>query len=348
MSYPTGRRHFDGEHFDAPAVRVLLVDDDLHFRRWVTLLMQRAGFTVEVAGDGVEALSCLRTATFDLLIADLEMPKMDGLDLIREIRATPQLAHQYAVMLTSHEDLDSKLAALTIGYDDFLAKSCSEAEVVAKVIAAKRMLARNRMLSAAASEWQSIATRDELTGVATRRALVESVERAIAEGRDVGIALLDLDDFKPVNDTFGHLMGDRILRDIGTLFLRRTRANELVARYGGDEFVLMICDLPLEDVAGAANRLMAEIESLHWTSGDATFAIRVSAGVAHSSLIDSVTLERLLDAADRDLYARKWVKKHAGSDPALYEYGRSSPGYVVPHPAGSDPAPLKRAADEET
>lgn len=336
-----GRRHLDGVQPDAPAVRVLVVDDDESFRGWITTLLRRAGLTVEVAADGLEALAHLGESSFDLMIADLEMPKMDGLTLIRHIRNAPQLAHQYAVMLTSHEDLDSKLAALTVGYDDFLAKSCGEAEVVAKVLAAKRMLARNRMLSAAASEWQTIASRDELTGVASRRALVDAAVQALGSGRPVGIAILDLDDFKPVNDTFGHLTGDRILRDIGALFLHRTRSNELIARYGGDEFVLLICDLPMDDVAGAAQRLVAEIEALSWSSGDATFTIRVTSGVAHSTLIEDVSFEKLLEAADRDLYAHKWIKKNPGTSPDLYEYRRQSPGRLVSLP----PAPL---ADERT
>lgn len=346
MPLPPGRRHADGEHPDAPSVRVLVVDDDDHFRNWFALLMRRAGFAVEVAVDGLDAMEHLRAATFDLLISDLRMPKMDGLDLIREIRSTPNLAHQYAVMLTSQEDLDSKVAALTVGYDDFLVKSATEVEVVAKVIAAKRMLARNRMLSAAATEWQSIATRDELTGVATRRALIDAAERAIAEGQVIGVAILDLDDFKPINDTFGHLMGDRILRDIGALFLRRTRANELVARYGGDEFVLLVSNLPFDDVAGAASRLVAEIETLQWTSGDVSFAIHVTSGVAHSSLLENVTFEQLIETADRDLYAKKWVKKHPGSREELYDYSRPSAGRVVQLPP-KDAVPLKRAADEE-
>ena len=347
MHPPPGRRHFDGTQSDAPAVRVLVVDDDLDFRRWIATLLRRSGLSVEVASDGLEALDHLGKATFDLVIADLEMPKMDGLNLIRQIRATPSLAHQYAVMLTSHEDLDSKLNALTVGYDDFMVKSTGEAEVVAKVLAAKRMLARNRMLSAAASEWQSIASRDELTGVATRRSLIEAAVQSLGEGRNLGIVILDLDDFKPINDTFGHLTGDRILRDIGALFLHRTRSNELIARYGGDEFVLLVCDLPMDDVVGAAQRLVAEIEGLSWTSGDATFAIRVTAGVAHSSLIENASFERLLEVADRDLYARKWIKKNPGLSIDLYDYGRPSPGRVISLDASATPPDRTRTAGDK-
>jgi two-component system cell cycle response regulator len=308
------RRHSDADDPSTPPgdVRVLLVDDDEHFRLWLTLLTRRIGFTVETAPDGEEALQLLRTRAYDLLISDFEMPRMDGFDLIRAVRRDETTAHQYAVMLTSHDDLDAKIAALSVGYDDFLSKSCTEVEVVAKVVAAKRMVSRQRKLAEAAREWELIATRDELTGVATRRTIYARIDVLLTEHHALGLAILDLDDFKLINDTYGHLTGDRILRDLGALFIARTRANDLMARYGGDEFLLLVPDSTIEDVRGAADRIVNEIEALRWRSGDNAFGIRASSGVAHTSLIDSQTLEALVDAADRDLYKKKLTKKREG------------------------------------
>ena len=331
---------------DLPSVRVLLVDDDENFRVWLTQLMRRLGFTVETAMDGDHALALLRLSHFDLVVSDYQMPRVDGFDLIRAIRADAELAHQYAVMLTSRDDVESKVAALTIGYDDFLAKSCTEVEVIAKVVAARRVVARQRSLEVAAQEWEALATRDELTGVATRRTLFERAQQYLDEGRSLGLAILDLDDFKPINDTFGHLTGDRILRDLGTLFMSRTRANDLIARYGGDEFLLVVVDLPLDELTGAAERLVAEMESMQWNAGDVTFRVSATTGLAHSALIPNAALEQLLDAADRDLYAKKWVKKHPGERPELYEYpGRANGSSLIPLPT---PAPHRaRSINEE-
>ena len=346
---PSRRRHHDPERpIDPPSVRVLLVDDDENFRSWLTQLMRRLGFTVESATDGEHALTMLRESPVDLVISDYQMPRVDGFDLIRAIRADPALNNQYAVMLTSRDDIESKVAALTIGYDDFLAKSCTEVEVIAKVVAAKRVVSRQRILATAAREWQVLATRDELTGVATRRALFDEAERLLRENRAVGIAIIDLDDFKPVNDTFGHLTGDRILRDLGALFLARTRANDLIARYGGDEFLLLVADLPLDDLYGAAERLVGEMSSLQWSSGDVTFGITATSGIAHSSLIPEATLDQLLEAADRDLYAKKWLKKHPGERAELYEYpGPVTGGAIVPLQRASE-SPHTRSAKDET
>lgn len=339
LNSPTRRRHIDHEQpSDPSSVRVLLVDDDENFRFWLTKLMRRVGFTVEAAVDGEHALALLRRSTYDLLISDYQMPRVDGFDLIRAVRADPALCNQYSVMLTAREDLESKIEALTIGYDDFLAKSCTEAEVIAKVVAAKRVVSRQRNLVNAAREWETIATRDELTGVATRRTLLDEAERCLRAGRMVGIAIIDLDEFKPINDTFGHLAGDRILRDLGALFRSRTRSNDLIARYGGDEFLLLVTDLALDDLSGAADRLTGEIATQRWNAGDASFSITATSGLAHSSLIDNASLEKLLDVADRDLYAKKWVKKHPGERPELYEYpGRSTGGALVPIPRSDDP-----------
>lgn len=349
MKNPSSRRQRDFEEpLDPPSVRVLVVDDDDNFRAWLTYLMGRLGFTVESAADGEAALAILRKSPFDLLISDYQMPRVDGFDLIRTIRADPALANQYSVMLTARDDLESKVTALNIGYDDFLTKGCTEVEVVAKVIAARRVIARQRNLATAAHEWQALATRDDLTGVATRRMLFDEAERQIRARRMVGIAIIDLDDFKPVNDTYGHLTGDRILRDLGTLFRARTRSDDMIARYGGDEFLLLVVDRSLEDVTAAAERLVREIEALRWNVNETTFGITATSGLAHSVLLEDGSLEQLLDVADRDLYAKKWLKKHPGERSELYEYpAPPSVAEVVPISPPEPLIPVKQPLQKE-
>jgi two-component system, OmpR family, response regulator PfeR len=148
---------------------VLIVEDDENFRFWLASIARKLGLVVTTASDGVEGLAALRAGSFDLLIADFEMPRKDGLELIAEVRADEETRNLYAVMLTAHDELSVKVTALTLGYDDFLAKGCTEVEVTAKVAAARRILTRHRALDADAREWRDIANHDELTRVATRR-----------------------------------------------------------------------------------------------------------------------------------------------------------------------------------
>lgn len=290
-------------------IRLLIVEDDADFCAWLTSITRRLGLVVATAADGVEALEKLQAAHFDLLIADFEMPRKDGLELIADVRAEPANADLYAVMLTAHNELSVKVTALTLGYDDFLAKGCTEVEVAAKVAAARRILARQRALDADAREWRDIANHDELTGVTTRRFFFEQAERRLSDREDIGVVLFDIDDFKAINDGFGHLMGDRVLKDIGALFLRRTRSDDVIARYGGDEFILLVLNLTPVETRAVAERLATELSQLRWSVAETTLRAGFTIGSACSSSMPGSSLEQLLDAADRDLYANKTLKK---------------------------------------
>jgi len=159
-------------------------------------------------------------------------------------------------------------------------------------------------------ELHGFATRDELTGVFNRRVFSSETERLLAGGAAVTIVLFDLDDFKQINDTFGHIAGDVVLRDVGALFHRQTRPEDLIARYGGDEFVMVVVELGPEEVERIATRLMDEIGRLRWTERGRTFSVGASTGIASSLLLKNPTLGQLLNAADRDLYTNKWLRTH--------------------------------------
>src|SRR5258706_2405996 len=297
---------------DSPedAIRVLIAEDDQNFCAWLASIAGRLGLIVTTTADGVEALETLRAGEFDLLIADFEMPRKDGLELIADVRAEPATRDLYALMLTAHDELSVKVTALTLGYDDFLSKGCTEVEVTAKVAAARRILSRHRALNADAQEWRDIANHDELTGVSTRRFFFEQAERRLADGEDIGVLLFDVDDFKVINDQFGHLMGDRVLKDIGALFLRRTRSDDVIARYGGDEFVLLVVNLKVDETCAVGERLAAELSQLHWSTGNSALHLGVTIGIACSALLPGLSLEKLLEAADHEMYAKKSEKKN--------------------------------------
>jgi len=320
MAQTPNRRRTDSGVNPRP-LRVLIVDDDDNYRVWLAALLRRFGFSVTTAADGQEGMMVVDTvAVFDLFIIDCEMPRMDGLAFIEQARGTERGADVYAVMVTAREDIDTKIAALRLGFDDFLTKSTSELEIIAKLGAARRVVSRQQRLDATVRELYGLATRDELTGLANRRFFFAEADRMLALGVDISLVLFDLDDFKNVNDTYGHLAGDRILRDVGTLFLRRTRAEDLIARYGGDEFVMLVSSLPPATVETIASRISEEIGKIQWTFGTDTINVGVSNGFSCASLLPAASIARLLDAADRDLYKNKWVRRNPEADPALYEY----------------------------
>src|SRR5205085_6337503 len=115
---------------------------------------------------------------------------------------------------------------------------------------------------------------------------------------------------------YGHLAGDRVLRDVGALFLRSTRHEDLIARYGGDEFVMLVASAVPAEIEGLASRLARQIAQLQWTIGSDTFHTNAAIGYATSALLTETSLDQLLEACDRDLYKNKWMRTHPDLDPS--------------------------------
>jgi two-component system, cell cycle response regulator len=333
MTKPRRRRHDVPQESDDTSIRVLVTDDDPEFLAYLASLTRRLGLATETALDGDEALEKLATGQFHLLLCDFQMPRRNGLEVIEEVRARPSTAHIYAVMLTAHDETALKIHALSLGFDDFLPKGCTEVEVVAKVAAARRMIARQRQLDAAVRQWKGIASHDELTGVYSRRFFFDEATRLLEEKREIAVLLFDLDNFKVINDSLGHVAGDQVLREIGGVFLRGTRHDDVIARYGGDEFVLLVTDTSMEQTYALADRLRAEIATVRTPLTENTLSVSASVGIGFSSLIAEATVNLVLEAADRDLYARKWIRKNPPStSDTVYKYPRSSEGSVIPIP----------------
>lgn len=322
MTRPPDRRQDAAREASEP-LRILLVDDDVNYRTYVAALTRRLGFWVDTADDGQACLDRLLHGTYDMAIIDHEMPRLTGIETISRIRANDASKTLYTVMLTSREDVDTKLTALDAGFDDFLTKTSSEREIVAKLTAGRRLAARQRTMDLAIRDLYGLATRDDLTGAFNRRFFISEAERMLTEGVVVNVVLLDLDDFKHVNDTYGHLAGDQVLRDIATALHTHTRVEDVVARFGGDEFVIAVPHLDVPALERICERLSRAVAAIEWPAADATFRVGASAGIASSRLLDAPTLVQLMTAADRDMYKTKWLRKHPGVRPELYEYPAS-------------------------
>jgi len=335
-----GRRRSDSEG-DSSDLRALIVDYDPSVRAFLAVLLRRFGFKVAQVTDGAEAVALIDQREFDLMVIDCEMPMMSGLELIHRVRASEHCRDTYALMLTAREDTETKLNALQNGFDDFICKSLPEVELAATLVAARRIITRQHKLDSTVRELYGLATRDELTGLHNRRFFFTEAEHRLAHDPAVSVVLFDLDGFKQINDTYGHLAGDRVLRDCGALFYRSTRQEDLIARYGGDEFVMLVASgVPLE-IERIAQRMANQIASLQWSYGGDPFHVSACTGYAISTLLETPTLELLLNACDRDLYKNKWLRTHPDVDPSLYEYDQSRSGRLsdlIDFPAAGDKA----------
>ena len=302
---PPARRKSDLESEASDSrLKVLAVDDDLAYLRYLDFVLTRAGFDVELAPDGNVAIERIcKGGQVDLLIIDLTMPGIDGIDTVARIKQEPHCSTLYTILLTANSGSDTKLRALESGFDDFLSKSSPESEILAKIRSAARRLEMERRLYRRNEQLELLALTDELTGIANRRAIFRAGQDILSAGRKLSVVLFDLDKFKHVNDTFGHLSGDRILADVASTFKAHTRYADVIGRYGGDEFVLLLPETGLAEAQHIAERVAARIRQLTWSIFDSQVAISTQWGLAEAQ--PGSTLSDVLAQCDQALYRKK-------------------------------------------
>lgn len=300
----SNRRKGDAADEGSP-LRILAVDDDPAYLRYLKYVLTRAGFDVELASDGAAAIERIRSGgSIDLLLIDLAMPGLDGIETVKHIQQESHLPGLYTILLTASDGVETKLRALEGGLDDFITKQSQESEILAKIRSAARRLQLERRLHVANEQLQALALTDELTGIANRRAIFKAGESIIRSGRQISVVLFDLDRFKSINDTYGHLSGDRILADVAATFKMNTRYDDVIGRYGGDEFVLLLPDTGTREARQIANRVMVKIRQLTWTMRDARVSVNVQCGIA-TFPGEAKSLPELLAACDVALYRIK-------------------------------------------
>jgi two-component system cell cycle response regulator len=296
-----------------PSQRVLIVDDDPLTREHISTLVQNAGFEVLVAESGRDALLQLRRDYCPIVISDWQMPDMDGVQLCRAIRDESFPGYVYLMLLTARDAQQDILHGLDAGADDYLTKRITEAELVARLRTAKRIVALEQSLRENLEEKRRQATTDALTGANNRHYFDKHLGRELKRVRRFGgwlsVLLLDIDLFKSINDQFGHGVGDEVL----VHFAERVRAGlprdyDWSARIGGEEFAVV---LPQTDVTGAlvvAEKLRQYVASAPMMTAAGPMNVTVSIGVASvdaRTLSADTTLEDIVMWADRGLYKSK-------------------------------------------
>ena len=278
---------------------VLAVDDDPAVLDAVRRVLGGAGIRVETLAEPLRFWEALEAQPPDVVLLDVEMPGVDGIDLCRVLRNDPRWKSVPVVFLTARADGATVRRVFDAGADDFVAKPFVGPELSARI---HNRLERVRLQ-------RSVAETDLLTGVANRRGSEPVLDRflrlAAREGDPLAFGLVDLDRFKQVNDRYGHAMGDEVLARVARILLRRFRAEDVVARWGGEEFVVAMFGM---DRADGVQRLAEALEVLReerfHLPGDGTFGVTFSAGVAEFPT-DGGDVQALYRAADAALYAAK-------------------------------------------
>jgi len=296
---------------------VLVADEDAAVRTSLGKTLGEWGFEVVLAKGGREALNVLeQPQPPDLAILSRTLPEIDGMEICGRMSADAREYFPYIFILARRGQEREMAGALESGADDFLIAPFGKRELRARLIAAERMLTRRDGLIRSRDEFRQQATRDALTGVWNRGAILgilayesSRAERAGGrEGRLTGVLMLDLDHFKSVNDTYGHLAGDMVLRETGGRLSRMLRASDSIGRYGGEEFLIVAPGSNEEELRELAERLRAEIESASVRLGAAVIRVTVSIGAAIAPAKDGLgegLASRAIAAADLALYHAK-------------------------------------------
>jgi diguanylate cyclase (GGDEF)-like protein len=311
----------------ATSSRILVVDDSRRQLEWLVKVLEREGYAVSAAADGEEALRKVRSEPPDLLLLDMILPDMDGLEVLRAVKARSEDQFIPVIILSVRSDLDSKVASLRIGADDFLAKPFAEAEILARCAAMlrikqlqERLRETQRKTEEQSRRLEEQSVTDALTGLKNRRFFDERLEEEFKRAqryRDfLSLIMIDLDHFKEVNDRFGHPAGDVVLREAAALIRASIRDPDICARYGGEEFAVILPKTSMSGALAVAERVWRALAAKEYAvppdaSGEGTVKVTASVGVAFYPAKEITAGALLLRAADEALYKAKQAGRNS-------------------------------------
>ncbi|HXW16785.1 MAG TPA: diguanylate cyclase [Candidatus Acidoferrales bacterium] len=289
---------------------ILIAEDDPIARRVLLGLLERWGYGVTAVENGADAFAALgKEDAPRLAVLDWMMPGLEGPEVCKKLRELKDHAYIYALLLSARTEKKDILAGLEAGADDYLTKPVDTEELRARLFVGERILNLQDELIAARDALRFQAMHDALTGLLNHGAILNAVTRELIRARrehaSVGVILGDIDHFKQVNDTHGHLTGDAILHGVAIRMSGLLRAYDSLGRYGGEEFLILA---PNSDSTGTmqfAERLRAGVEATAFETSSGTLHVSLSFGVAVSNPDDSPDSQALLQAADAALYRAK-------------------------------------------
>lgn len=285
---------------------ILLIEDNPDAREALAMLLEDHGYAVRSAENGAAALIQARERPPDLVITDLAMPVLSGLDVLQQFRKQAALADVPVIVVSGHHDIGDRVAGFDLGADDFLAKPVHADELLARV---RRQLLRSDRQRELAR--QSIV--DALTGVLNRRGLANffsrELERTRAGDMGVSVMLIDLNDFKSINDTWGHAAGDTALCAVARALQDALRATDRIGRMGGDEFAIVLPEVRSDDCVQLAQRVRQISPIVIDLIPGEGMRIGMALGLANAE--PGETFELVLARADTAMYEDKRRQKHA-------------------------------------
>jgi diguanylate cyclase (GGDEF)-like protein len=283
---------------------VLAIDDSPDVHRLLDVRLKLEGLILHHALDAEAGLATARELRPDLILLDVDLPTLTGFEVCQRLKVDPATAQIPIIFLTGATEVHTKVQGFDLGAVDYVTKPFEPAELRARVRAALRTKRYHDLLAARSNV-------DGLTGVWNRsyfnQRMGDEVSAAVRYGRTVSLIMLDVDNFKSLNDSYGHPFGDRVLEDLGELLHTLLRTTDAPCRYGGEEFALILSETNEAGAQISAERLRERLAECPFRPGDKHVKVTASLGIACSTLFEpkELTVSRMVTVADDALYRAK-------------------------------------------
>ena len=291
-------------------MKILIAEDDNVTRHILEKSVTEMDFEVVSCKNGHDAWKILQSENPPhLLILDWMMPGMDGLEICRKVREQAKEPYTFILLLTSKGEQDDFVKGMEAGADDYVVKPFNHNDLRVRLKAGRRIVELNEELLYVRDNLEKQATHDKLTGLYNRHFMVEILEkefsRALRHQSDLSCLLLDLDNFKDVNDTFGHTFGDLVLREFSAGLDQNIRKSDISIRYGGEEFMVLLPDTGIAGAQSIAEKIRATCEKKRYDDGHNSTTVTVSIGIASIKQHQLIDDKEIVACADKALYRSK-------------------------------------------
>jgi two-component system cell cycle response regulator len=287
--------------------KILIVEDDGAVLAILEEAVKNSGYIVDTASNAREAMEKVKGFQPNLVITDNDMPELSGLEMLKELRRFKN--YVTVIFVSGRTDAQYIADTLRAGADDYIRKPFRMVELMARIEVALRINDVHRELLDANSKLHDLVDHDELTGLFNMRSMYEKIDieikRAQRFGRHIACIMMDMDNFKSVNDSHDHLFGSFVLKEVGKLITSSMRSSDFAARYGGDEFLIVLTETNAEGVSQFCERLRIKIEQYNFASGQDQMRLTCSLGYSLGGTHDERDARSLMRSADRALYESK-------------------------------------------
>lgn len=285
-------------------MRILIADDDPFTSKLMSKVVKNLGYDCIITHRAEDALSLLLSDNAPkMALIDWVMPEMTGVELCKKVREDKNSAYKYLILVTSKDLKEDIIKGMEAGADDYVTKPFLSQELAVRINAGKRILDLQDQLT-------YLATHDVLTGILNRRAILKKLKQEMSRSKrtssPVGIVMADLDHFKNVNDTYGHLAGDKVLIESSKILKNSLREYDEIGRYGGEEFVMILPGADIEQTTTIANRMCESLANSNISFNNQELKITSSFGVfAINSDNDIAKIDEYFKIVDKALYEAK-------------------------------------------